>query len=165
MFPSNIITLDAGIPVICDQPKTVALPEAEELALPGPPDRHTFRVDPDLYGFCHGARGARDDCARHHREGAPFAGGVSAGPACRACRAERAGAGGRCPRRDVLFPSALAAACHDPVPKPVAQHLRMRGKPHKPVVVATPSGWSPSRPPFQEPVLHGDSTRLRKPSC
>jgi transposase len=35
-----------------------------------------------------------------------------------------------------LFQAALAAACHNPVLKPVAQRLKMRGKPHKLVIVA-----------------------------
>jgi len=35
-----------------------------------------------------------------------------------------------------LFQAALAAACHNPVLKLVAQHLKMRSKPHKLVFVA-----------------------------
>jgi hypothetical protein len=38
--------------------------------------------------------------------------------------------------RHVLFQAALAAACHNPVLKPVAQCLKARGKPHKLVIVA-----------------------------
>ena len=48
----------------------------------------------------------------------------------------RAIAGGRRALRHVLFQAALAAACHNPVLKPVAQRLKMRGKPHKLVIVA-----------------------------
>jgi len=36
----------------------------------------------------------------------------------------------------VLFQAAPAAARHDPVLKPVAQRLKMRGKPHKLVIIA-----------------------------
>jgi transposase len=53
-----------------------------------------------------------------------------------AMRGRRAIAGGRRALRHVLFQAALAAACHNPVLKPVAQHLKMRGKPHKLVIVA-----------------------------
>lgn len=35
-----------------------------------------------------------------------------------------------------MFQAALAAACHNPVLKPIAQGLKMRGKPHKLVIVA-----------------------------
>jgi hypothetical protein len=38
--------------------------------------------------------------------------------------------------RHVLFQAALAAACHNPILKPVAQRLKARGKPHKLVIVA-----------------------------
>ena len=38
--------------------------------------------------------------------------------------------------RHVLFRAALGAACHNPVLKPVAQHIKMRGKPHKLFIVA-----------------------------
>jgi len=51
-------------------------------------------------------------------------------------RGKRAIAGGRRALRHVLFQAALAAACHNPVLKPVAQRLKMRGKPHKLVIVA-----------------------------
>ena len=53
-----------------------------------------------------------------------------------AMRGRRAIAGGRRALRHVLFQAALAAACHNPVLKPVAQRLKMRGKPHKLVIVA-----------------------------
>ncbi|WP_243700134.1 transposase [Paracoccus versutus] len=53
-----------------------------------------------------------------------------------ALRGKRAIAGGRRALRRVLFQTALAAACHNPVLKPVAQSLKMRGKPHKLVIVA-----------------------------
>lgn len=52
-----------------------------------------------------------------------------------AMRGRRAIAGGRRSRRHVLFQAALAA-CHNPVLKPVAQHLKIRGKPNKLVIVA-----------------------------
>jgi transposase len=51
-------------------------------------------------------------------------------------RGRRAIAGGRRALRHVLFQAALAAACHNLVLKPVAQHLQMRGKPHKLVIAA-----------------------------
>ena len=51
-------------------------------------------------------------------------------------RGRRAIAGGRRALRHVLFQAALAATCHNPVLKPVAQRLKMRGKPHKLVIVA-----------------------------
>jgi len=35
-----------------------------------------------------------------------------------------------------LFQAALAAACHNPVLKPVEKRLKERGKPHKLVIVA-----------------------------
>ena len=53
-----------------------------------------------------------------------------------AMRGRRAIAGGRRALRHVLFQAALAAACQNPVLKPVAQRLKMRGKPHKLVIVA-----------------------------
>ena len=51
-------------------------------------------------------------------------------------RGRRAIAGGRRALRHVLFQAALAAACHNPVLKPVAQRLKERGKPHKLIIVA-----------------------------
>ena len=51
-------------------------------------------------------------------------------------RGRRAIAGGRRALRHVLFQAALAAACHNPVLKPVAQRLKTRCKPHKLVIVA-----------------------------
>jgi transposase len=51
-------------------------------------------------------------------------------------RGKRAIAVGRRALRHVLFPAALAAACHNPVLKPVAQSLKLRGKPNKLVIVA-----------------------------
>ena len=53
-----------------------------------------------------------------------------------AMRGKRAIAGGRRGLRHVLFQAALAAASHNPVLKPVAQALKIRGKPHKLVIVA-----------------------------
>ena len=53
-----------------------------------------------------------------------------------AMRVRRAIAEGRRSLRHVMFQAAPAAACHDPVLKPVAQNLKMRGKPHKFVIVA-----------------------------
>ena len=53
-----------------------------------------------------------------------------------AMRGKRAIAGGRRALRHVLFQAALAAACHNPVLKPVAKALKIRGKPHKLVIVA-----------------------------
>ena len=49
-------------------------------------------------------------------------------------RGRRAIAEGRA-LRHVLFQAALAAACHNPVLKPVAQRLKERGKLHKLVIV------------------------------
>ena len=51
-------------------------------------------------------------------------------------RGRRAIAGGRRALRHVLFQAALAAACHNPVLKPVARRLKMCGKPHKLVIIA-----------------------------
>ncbi|MBC7675504.1 MAG: IS110 family transposase [Rhodoferax sp.] len=45
-------------------------------------------------------------------------------------------AGGRRALRHVLFQAALAAACYNPVLKPVVQRLKGRGKPHKLVIIA-----------------------------
>ncbi|WP_217645881.1 IS110 family transposase [Paracoccus homiensis] len=53
-----------------------------------------------------------------------------------AMRGKRAIAGGRRALRHVLFQAALAAASHNPVLKPVAQALKIHGKPHKLVIVA-----------------------------
>ena len=39
-------------------------------------------------------------------------------------------------QRHVQFQAALAAACHNPVLKPVAKRLKERGKPHKLVIIA-----------------------------
>ncbi len=36
----------------------------------------------------------------------------------------------------MLFQAALAAACHNPVLKPVAKRLKDRAKPHKLVIIA-----------------------------
>ena len=43
---------------------------------------------------------------------------------------------GRRAPRHVLFRAALATACHNPVLKPVAQRVKLRGKPHKLVTIA-----------------------------
>ncbi|MFC0281422.1 transposase [Falsigemmobacter intermedius] len=53
-----------------------------------------------------------------------------------AMRGKPAIAGGQRALRHVLFQAALAAACHNPVLKPVAQTLKIRGKSHKLVIVA-----------------------------
>lgn len=53
-----------------------------------------------------------------------------------AMRSRRMIAGGRRSLRHVLFQAALAAACHNPVLKPVAKRLKERGKPHKLVIIA-----------------------------
>ena len=45
-------------------------------------------------------------------------------------------AGGRRALKHVLFQAALAAACHNPVLKPVVQALKIRGKPYKLIIVA-----------------------------
>jgi transposase len=47
-----------------------------------------------------------------------------------AMRGKRAIAGGRRAIRHVLFQAALAAACHNPLLRPVAKRLKERGKPH-----------------------------------
>ena len=52
-----------------------------------------------------------------------------------AMRGRRAIAGGRRSLRHVLFQAALAAACHNPVLKPVAKRLKEGGKPHKVVIL------------------------------
>lgn len=36
----------------------------------------------------------------------------------------------------MLLQAALATSCHNPVLKPVAKHLKERGKPHKLVIIA-----------------------------
>jgi transposase len=51
-------------------------------------------------------------------------------------RGKRAIAGGRRALRHVLCQAALAAKCHNPVLKPIAQRLKARGKTHKLVIVA-----------------------------
>lgn len=51
-------------------------------------------------------------------------------------RGRRTIAGGRRALRHVLFQAALAAACHNPVLKPLAKRLKGRGKPHKLVIIA-----------------------------
>jgi transposase len=53
-----------------------------------------------------------------------------------AMRGRRTIAGGRRSLPLVLFQGALAAACHNPVLKPVAKRLKERGKPHKLVIIA-----------------------------
>ncbi|MCG6112912.1 MAG: transposase, partial [Paracoccus sp.] len=53
-----------------------------------------------------------------------------------AMRGRRAIAGGRRALRQVLSQAALAAACHNPVLKPLAKRLKGRGKPHKVVIIA-----------------------------
>ncbi|MEL6361728.1 MAG: IS110 family transposase [Pseudomonadota bacterium] len=53
-----------------------------------------------------------------------------------AMQGRRVIAGGRRSLRHVLFQAALAAACHNPVLKPVAKRLKERGKPHKLVIIA-----------------------------
>lgn len=53
-----------------------------------------------------------------------------------AMRGKRAIAGGRRLLRHVLYQAALAAACHNPTLKPIAQRFKKRGKPHKLVIVA-----------------------------
>jgi transposase len=51
-------------------------------------------------------------------------------------RGRRGIAGGRRAQHYVLYQAALAAACHNPVLKPVAKPLKGHGKPHKLVIVA-----------------------------
>jgi transposase InsO family protein len=53
-----------------------------------------------------------------------------------AMQGRRTIAGGRRSLRHVLFQAALAAACHNPVLKPVAKGLKERGKSHKLVIIA-----------------------------
>lgn len=53
-----------------------------------------------------------------------------------AMRGKRAIAGGRRAIRHVLFQAPLAAACHNPLLKPVAERLKERGKPHKVIIIA-----------------------------
>jgi len=53
-----------------------------------------------------------------------------------AMRGKRAIAGGRRAVRHVLFQAALAAACHNPLLRPVAKRLKERGKPHKVIIIA-----------------------------
>ena len=58
----------------------------------------------------------------------------------RAMRGKRVIAGGRRALRHVLFQAALAAACHNPLLRPAAQALKIRGKPHKLVIVFIAAG-------------------------
>jgi transposase len=51
-------------------------------------------------------------------------------------RGKRRIVGGRRSLRHVLFQAALAAACHNPVLKPLAKRLKERGKPHKLIIIA-----------------------------
>lgn len=51
-------------------------------------------------------------------------------------RGRRVIAGGRGALRQVLYQAALAAACHNPVLKPLPKRLKERGKPHKVVNIA-----------------------------
>lgn len=51
-------------------------------------------------------------------------------------RGRQAVAGGRRALRQVLYQAALAAACHNSVPKPLAKRLTGRGKPRKVVIIA-----------------------------
>ncbi len=53
-----------------------------------------------------------------------------------AMRGRRLIAGGRRALRHVLFQAALAAACHNPIPKVVAKRPKEKGKPHKLVRIA-----------------------------
>lgn len=53
-----------------------------------------------------------------------------------AMRGRRTIGGGRRSLRHVLFQAALAAACHNPILKPVSKRLKERGKPHKLVIIA-----------------------------
>ncbi|AUM73909.1 IS110 family RNA-guided transposase [Paracoccus jeotgali] len=53
-----------------------------------------------------------------------------------AMRGRRTIAGGRRSLRHVLFQAALAAACHNPILRPVAKRLKERGKPHKLTIIA-----------------------------
>lgn len=75
--------------------------------------------------------------------GGMTAGGAAAmaglGPVSRdggAMRGRRMMAGDRIGLPQVPHQAALAAACHNPVLRPVAERLKERGKPHEPVVVA-----------------------------
>ena len=54
-----------------------------------------------------------------------------------AMRARRMIAAGRRALRHGLVQAALAAACHNPLLKPVARRLKEKGKPHKLVIIAT----------------------------
>lgn len=51
-------------------------------------------------------------------------------------RDKRMIAGGRRDLRHVPFQTARAAACHNPVPKPLTKRLKGRGKPHKLIITA-----------------------------
>ena len=77
-------------------------------------------------------------------------------------RGKRAIAGGRRALRQVLLQAALAAACHNPVLKPVAQRRKMGGKPHKLAIarrLVTIANASSKR------AFHGGKTRSREHSC
>lgn len=51
-------------------------------------------------------------------------------------RGRRTIAGGRRSLRHVLFQAALAAACHNPLLKPLATRMKESGKPHKLIIIA-----------------------------
>lgn len=80
-------------------------------------------------------------------------------------RGRRAIAGGRRSLRHVLFKAALAAACHNPVLKPVALRLKMRGKPHKLVIVAVARRLVAIANAILKAGVPCDKTRSHKHSC
>lgn len=80
-------------------------------------------------------------------------------------RGKRAIAGGRRALRHVLFQAALAAACHNPVLRPVAQSLKLRGKPHILVIVASPAGFSRSQMQSSKRAPPGSLSAADKHSC
>lgn len=51
-------------------------------------------------------------------------------------RGRRTIAGGRRSLRHVLFQAALAAACHNPLLKPLAKRMKESGKPYKLIIIA-----------------------------
>ena len=80
-------------------------------------------------------------------------------------RGQRTIAGGRRSLRHVLFQATLAAACHNPVLKPVAKRLKERGKPHKWSSSQSHAGWSQSRTRSSKPVFPGRFNSINKHSC
>ncbi len=84
---------------------------------------------------------------------------------CGTMRGRRAIAGGRRALRHVLFQAALAAACQNPVLKPVAQRLKTRGKPTNSSSSQSRAGSSPSQTLSSKLASHGSLRSAHRHSC